>query len=273
VANEPSPGYLPEDPTRARSQIRSHNNLVLLITNNPVASATVSRYLHGCRTITIQDLAQAEVTIHQMMPQVVSLDTSEGGYDTVFIQTIVQHWQSLKTYVIACPLPGQHTVKDKLAAQAYLTKPVSRDDLWDTLRQFGASVDNVLIVDDDRDFVRLVERMLDSPLKRYRISSANSGREALELMKFAVPDVILLDLNMADMDGFSVIERIRATPEWQQVLIVVVSAQDELETSVPLQGQVVISRSDGISSSEILRWLQGMVSDLTGRGYLALLDA
>ncbi len=65
----------------------------------------------------------------------------------------------------------------------YLIKPVTREGLWDTLRRFGVSFRRVLVVDDDPDFVRMIERMLDTPLKHYQIDRAFTGREADDLQK------------------------------------------------------------------------------------------
>lgn len=75
------------------------------------------------------------------------------------------------------------------------------------LRPFGKAVNKILIADDDPDFVRLVERMLDNPLKRYPVTTAHSGQGALALFEYRVPDLLLIDLEIPDIDGFEVIKR------------------------------------------------------------------
>ncbi|MBC7630167.1 response regulator, partial [Aeromicrobium sp.] len=58
----------------------------------------------------------------------------------------------------------------------------------------------VLVVDDDEMIVGLVAQGLLAA--GYRVTTASSGAEALERLAEAVPDVVVSDVNMPDMDGF-----------------------------------------------------------------------
>jgi DNA-binding NtrC family response regulator len=65
----------------------------------------------------------------------------------------------------------------------------------------------VLIVDDDRDIVKIVQTMLED--RGWGISAAYSGTEALDKVASQKPDVILLDIMMPEMNGIEVLKRIR----------------------------------------------------------------
>ncbi|MCL6432276.1 MAG: response regulator, partial [Anaerolineae bacterium] len=158
--------------------------------------------------------------------------------------------------VVACRLPGEEPLRQHLAVDGYLVKPVSRETLWDVLRQFGEAVDRILVVDDDRDFVRLMGRLLDSPVRRYQVVNAYSGHEALEMIQHRQPDLVLLDMVLPDISGHQVIARIRADPRWRDLPIVVVSAQDEIDTVGALPGAMLIAKASGILPGEIVRWVQ-----------------
>ena len=170
-----------------------------------------------------------------------------------------QDWGIPSTMFMACPLPGEEPLRLQVAADGYLIKPVSRDSLWDILRPYGDDVDSVLVVDDDPDFVRLMSRLLDSPVRRYRVLTAYSGGEALELCRHHQPDLLFLDMVLPDMGGSQVIQKLRADLATRDVPIVVVSAQEEVETSPPLSGTMVATRPSGLPVGEIVRWLQQML--------------
>lgn len=238
---------------------RSKDDLVLLVTSSPSAAAMIARYLRTCRAIIVPDMDQAVHAAQQMLPQAVIIDTSDAPLAAEQLSDIAATWGLSQTCFIACPLQGEGVLQQRLAVQGYLIKPIYHDDLWDTLHQFGEQVNTIMVVDDDRDFVRLIERMLDNPLKRYRVITAYGGREALALLRYGLPDLILLDLEMPDLDGFQVIESLRANPDWQNLRVVVVSGQAEWDTTNLITGSVTITKAPGITSGEILKWLQGLV--------------
>jgi putative two-component system response regulator len=68
----------------------------------------------------------------------------------------------------------------------------------------------VLVVDDTKDNLTIIGELLEP---HYRVRLALSGERALKVAQIApVPDLILLDVMMPDMDGYAVLERLRATP-------------------------------------------------------------
>lgn len=85
---------------------------------------------------------------------------------------------------------------------------------------------HILVVDDDMMNLRMVEMMLG---KQFRVSCVMSGAEALEFLKSSQPDLILLDLCMPEMDGFQVMERLKAEELYQNIPIVFLSGEDDPE--------------------------------------------
>lgn len=82
----------------------------------------------------------------------------------------------------------------------------------------------VLIVDDEPDVLELVDFKLSS--QGYDVVKAASGLEALHKARSESPNVIVLDLMLPDLDGFSVCEILRAQPSTRDVPVVVFSALD-----------------------------------------------
>jgi two-component system KDP operon response regulator KdpE len=67
--------------------------------------------------------------------------------------------------------------------------------------------ERVLVVDDHPKVLRFVE--IDLRLRGFEVVTTTSGEEALELVKSAEPDIMLLDIVMPELDGFDVLEKLR----------------------------------------------------------------
>jgi DNA-binding response OmpR family regulator len=85
----------------------------------------------------------------------------------------------------------------------------------------------VLIADDDPQILRLVTRNLQ--LEGYQVISASNGQDALEQIEKQVPDIILLDIMMPKMDGFTVCQRVR---EFSAVPIIMITARGQDQDKV-----------------------------------------
>ncbi len=80
----------------------------------------------------------------------------------------------------------------------------------------------VLVVDDDVRMLRMINRMLE--LEGFQVIVANDGNTALKTFETDTPDLVLLDIMMPDIDGYTVCKRIR---EFSQVPIIMVTAKGD----------------------------------------------
>ncbi len=83
----------------------------------------------------------------------------------------------------------------------------------------------IAIVEDTTEARRLIRRILQSQ-GNFTILEATNGREGLELIQRELPDLIILDLMMPEMDGFSVIEALRSNPETATIPVIVATAKE-----------------------------------------------
>ncbi len=83
----------------------------------------------------------------------------------------------------------------------------------------------ILAIDDDYDCLVMVQHMLRQ--MGFSVAGARSGLEALSIVKSVHPDVILLDLLMPEMNGFSVLEKLKEDPETSSIPVVIVSARGQ----------------------------------------------
>ena len=90
--------------------------------------------------------------------------------------------------------------------------------------------EKILIVDDDPETLRLVKLMLSR--QGYIVITANSGKQALDLLHKEPPSLVLLDIMMPDMDGFQVTRQLRSNPKTAQTPILIFSAKAQVDDKV-----------------------------------------
>ena len=89
----------------------------------------------------------------------------------------------------------------------------------------------LLVVDDNEDNRYTLTRRL-SREGFSNIATATNGREALELLRAKPIDLVLLDIMMPDMNGYEVLEHLKAEPQLQHIPVIMISAVDEIESVI-----------------------------------------
>lgn len=155
------------------------------------------------------------------------------------------------TPIIVCSVPRKIEHADTPGVMGYLTKPVKRSDLMNAIQAVGKPIRRVLVVDDDPIVQDILNRMLlvyDSTLE---ITIVSNGKQALAELHRGLPDLMLLDMVMPEMDGWQVLRTIREDETIGDVPILVVSAQDPMGTP-PTSAFLLASIEKGLSPSRLL---------------------
>ena len=87
----------------------------------------------------------------------------------------------------------------------------------------------ILVIDDDKANLSLAQALLDA---QYRIAACTSGAAALKYLERHRPDLILLDINMPVMDGYEVMERLRANTATKSIPVIFLTADNLAETEI-----------------------------------------
>jgi CheY-like chemotaxis protein/phosphoribosyl 1,2-cyclic phosphodiesterase len=96
---------------------------------------------------------------------------------------------------------------------------------------------HILVVDDQPDMLTLIVRALEED--QYTVSTATSGPEALRMLDEHLPDLVVLDYKMTDMDGLEVMKTLRARPETHLLPVLMLTAMtDEPSTRAGFQAGV-----------------------------------
>jgi threonine synthase len=118
----------------------------------------------------------------------------------------------------------------------------------------------VAIVDDTPDARRLIRRILQSQ-GEYTIFEANNGREGLEIINREHPDLLILDLMMPEVDGFAVLDALKANPETAQIPVIVSTAKElTQDEKARLQGQIqALMQKGDFMSDEFLEEVKSLI--------------
>ncbi|MCS6813986.1 MAG: response regulator [Cyanobacteria bacterium] len=149
---------------------------------------------------------------------------------------------------MAVPVPVQRTVCDRC-----LYRQFPHDIMLDP--QPAVVKGDILVVDDTPDNLRLLSTMLTE--QGYKVRSAISGAIALMGVNASPPDLILLDINMPEMDGYQVCQALKANEVTHDIPVIFVSAYNEVLDKVksfavggvdyitkPFQMEEVVARID-----------------------------
>ena len=122
---------------------------------------------------------------------------------------------------------------------------------------------HILIVDDVTTNLKLAADVLKD---NYQLSMAKSGAQALEFLKKAKPDLILLDVRMPGMDGYETLEKIKSNSETSNIPVVFLTVDDQRESEIkglkmgamdfilkPFEPEIMLSRIEKILQIEDLR--------------------
>lgn len=160
-------------------------------------------------------------------PDVFVLDmnpNSECGWEV--LQTLKRNPTTQHLPVMFCRLSAQGGAVLELD---YLTKPIGLNDLNHALDQHDpagvSEAKTILIVDDDANTVEMHARLIQARSAQHRLLKARNGREALALLQTEQADLVLLDLMMPELDGFEVLQAMRAQVRTQSIPVIVLTGQ------------------------------------------------
>jgi len=94
----------------------------------------------------------------------------------------------------------------------------------------SSNSNTILIVDDSPSNLQLLSQFLES--EGYNIKLTLSGKFVLKFVQKVIPDLILLDINMPDMDGFEVCQQLKSMPETQYIPIIFISAYNNVSDRI-----------------------------------------
>jgi len=88
----------------------------------------------------------------------------------------------------------------------------------------------LLLIDDDPNLILLVQDYLE--FRGYAVITAENGREALDILKEEIPDMIICDVMMPEMDGYTFVKNVRENPRTEWIPVLFLSAKGQSQDRV-----------------------------------------
>jgi signal transduction histidine kinase/CheY-like chemotaxis protein len=207
----------------------SRRPTVLVIDDDATVRDVMERFLtkEGFSVVLAEGAVEGLRRARDVRPAAITLDVLMSDLDGWTVLAALKGDPALADIpVILVSIVDEKTKGYALGAADYLVKPIDRDRLVRVLRKLcgdRASRRALVIEDDD-----LTREALRGALARdgWEVALAENGRVGLTRLAEQIPDAILLDLMMPEMDGFEFIAELRATPAWQRIPVLVVTARD-----------------------------------------------
>lgn len=173
------------------------------------------------------------------------------GASAVITNEVAPITASTDTLVIQLPWLSSDRIAAQLGAAAFLSKPVSQQQLLAAIDRLGRPIERALIADDDPELVRLFQRMLRVRIPSQRCLEAYNGAEALQRLREERPDVMILDLGLPDTDGRQVIARMLSDESLPRVPMIAISGLPWRDLEIRLTGPILLNRRDGFFLHEV----------------------
>ncbi len=149
-----------------------------------------------------------------------------------------------------------------LGAVGYIQKPVDKNLLIQKIRKINTNARKIAIVDDSEiDRMQIRRTLVNENLDHIMFEN---GRDCLNYLKTELPDVLVLDLMMPEMDGFQVLKEIRNTHSTSRLPVIVVTAKDLSQTEKDfLRGRAtaILAKGD-TTKAEVVNEIYRIVSQM-----------
>ena len=208
---------------------RPRTDCVLVIDDDATARELISDHLkaEGFSVVAAGGGVEGLKLAKELLPTVITLDVMMPDLDGwSVLAALRQDAELAEIPVIMVTIVDEHRRGIALGAAGYLTKPIDRERLHQLVGRFRALTPpaRVLLVEDDPVQRERVGAWLED--QQWVVQEAANGREALARLQEEVPDVILLDLMMPEMDGFAVVAAMQKEARWRNIPVIVITARD-----------------------------------------------
>jgi signal transduction histidine kinase/DNA-binding response OmpR family regulator len=244
-------------------EIPTDKRVVLAIDDDPQVISLYERYLtpQGYYVVPLTEPARAKERIKELKPFAVTLDIMMPNVDGWTVLTDLKSDPATRDIpIIICSIVEQTDKGFNLGAADYLVKPILEEELvhsLDRLNRHG-TISRVLVIDDDANDLRLIEKILTEHGK-YKTILAEGGRKGWEILNTNPPDAVILDIFMPEMDGFTILEKLREEPALRDIPVLVVSGgglTNEQQKQLADYGQRLITKGS-LKENDLIASIEG----------------
>jgi PAS domain S-box-containing protein len=211
-------------------QINVGGKIILSIDDDPQVISLYERYLHpqGYQVIAVTEPGRAKERAIQLKPFAITLDIMMPGIDGWQVLNELKSTPETRNIpVVICSIIEDHEKGFSLGAADYLSKPILEEDLLRALDGLNKDnlIEEILVIDDNPNDLKLIEKMLSNQ-GRYKPNLVEGGAKGWEAIITKMPQAVILDLFMPGMDGFTILENMRADARLRDIPVIILTAGD-----------------------------------------------
>lgn len=250
-------------PPKSGLTAAAREDLILIIDDDEAARSLLIRLLTGggFEVETASDGDSGLRLAKQLQPLAITLDILMPKMDGWAVLSALQQdpaTRHIPVFMVSMVL--DRMMGQVMGATECLSKPVSRDQLLAALQRYRTVEPglSILLIEDDHASIEMIQRMLTP--HGCTVLTAIDGKAALEVLARHRPDLILLDLLLPELDGFSVAEAIHKDERWRDIPVVVVTGKELTDGEQQrLQGCVEqVLRKGQFGKDELVRRLRSI---------------
>jgi signal transduction histidine kinase/DNA-binding response OmpR family regulator len=239
-------------------------SVALVVDDDPAIRDLLARFLRaeGFGVLVAASGEEGLRLARQHHPALITLDVLMPGVDGWSVLTTLKSDPATADIpVVLLTMLDDRDLGFALGATDYLTKPIERERLMTLVRKYVPRDQHrrALVIDDDPATREMLRRMLQR--EGWSVGEAANGRAGLERVAATPFDLVLLDLMMPELDGFTFVERLRAEPASRAIPVLVVTAKDlTAEERRRLNGKVEkVIQKGAYSREELLAEVRALV--------------
>lgn len=192
-----------------------------------------------------------------------------AGLEKLVAQAIIKPEETVivncsgHTFPVEKHIMAEENILDvRLSSSTEIKPDVPLDGLRAALKRLDDQVKTIVVIDDNPMDSRLIRRLLQAK-KPYRVFEAHNAYDGLKTVRERLPDLVVSDLSMPEMDGFALLEELKQDPLTASIPVIVISAKElSLEDERRLAGQTSSVWLKGSFSTKDL--VEHVVTTLSG---------
>ena len=166
--------------------------------------------------------------VNQILARVRRFEPELGSADLVKIRIAAERLLAMSSEIFAPGAPPLAIEPEILVVPIALD--IKPPQAHSPERPKSGPQSHILVVDDNENNRDVLGRRLER--EGYRVSSAENGRCALEMVRSATYDLVLLDIMMPEIDGYQVLSQMKADPALCDIPVIMISALDQINSVV-----------------------------------------
>lgn len=151
--------------------------------------------------------------------------------DEIVVVNVSGHTFPIEKQILETESVKSHTRVQNLEkhvvdhVQTGIASPIRQEGLLKALERLDERVQSIAIIEDEPDARVLLRRILQHK-RKYKIYEASDGVNGMALIRTEKPDLVLLDLMMPEIDGFTVLDTMKADDLLRDIPVIVITAKD-----------------------------------------------